>query len=65
MLEVPECSEVKKHQNCHNFAPDHLAGTVSALFAVIRQDLEFFELFCKFFAETVHNTENFNNFIVG
>jgi len=41
MLEIFECSEVKKQQNGHYFAVGHFAGTITALFSVFGQHLEF------------------------
>jgi hypothetical protein len=65
MLEIFESSEVKEQQNGHDFTVGHFTGAITALSAIFRQDVEFFELVSKFFAEIICNTINFCNFVEG
>jgi hypothetical protein len=65
MLEIMECAEVKKQQDRDNFAFRHLQGAIPVSFVIAGADLEIIEFFGEFFAEIVHNTENFDNFVWG
>jgi hypothetical protein len=65
VLEVSERAELKYDQDGHNLTVGERRLAVATNLTIGRHERLFVYLLIKFFAEFIHSTENFCNFVVG